>query len=167
MHAHQSRCDGLPKPRSPEERTPPALGRRHLLPAAARPRLRVRKKITPMSKTAAARYTQGPTMTTDSPAVKPARPRDPDHQAPPTTVRPAQLHVVLRPRPGVTRASVNPQVLAAARVCHSSTREVGTRRPGFQGRLWLYSESAVKSTGCYSRGSEFGSQHPFGGSQSL
>lgn len=47
-----------------KKRIPPTLGRRHLLPAAARPRLRVRKRIKPMSKTAAARYTQGPTMTT-------------------------------------------------------------------------------------------------------
>lgn len=69
-----------------------------------------------MSKTAAARYTHGPTMTTDSLAVKPARPRDPDRQAPPTTVRAAQPHAVLRPRPDP----------AAARACHTSVQEVET-----------------------------------------
>lgn len=73
-----------------KKRIPPTLGRRHLLPAAARPRLRVRKRIRPMSKTAATRYTQGPTMTTDSLAATPARLREPDRQAPPTTICPAQ-----------------------------------------------------------------------------
>lgn len=158
MHAHESRRHGLPKPRNSEKRTPPALGRRHLLPAAARPRLRVRKRIRPMSKTAAARYTQGPTMTTDSLAVKPARPRDPDRQAPPTTVRSAQPHAVLRPRPGVT----GPQLTESGpgqptRACHPSDREVETRRPAFP--------SAAKSIGCTSRGLGFGSQHPHGGAQ--
>lgn len=130
----------LPKSRDPEKRTPPARGRRHRLPAAARPRLRVRKRIRPMSRTAAATYTQGPTMTADSLSGKPARPRDPDRQAPPTPVRSAQPHAVPRPRPGVTRASVNRQVPAATRASPpSALREVETRRPAFQGRLWLYS----------------------------
>lgn len=82
-----------------------------------------------MSKTAAARYTHGPTMTTDSLAEKPARPRDPDCQAPPTTVRSAQPHAVLRPRPGVTGPQLTETRLlpvAAARACHPSVRKVET-----------------------------------------
>ena len=87
-----------------------------------------------MSKTAAARYTQGPTMTTDSRAAQPARPRDPDRQAPPTTFRPAQPLAELRPRLGLDLS----QLAAAAFACHSSALEVEPQRPAFQGRLCLY-----------------------------
>lgn len=93
-----------------------------------------------MSKTAAARYTHGPTMTTDSLAVKPARPRDPDRQAPPTTVRSAQTHAVLRPRPGVT----GPQITKSRLLPVPVTPAFGKWRPeGQHFRLQLRALTAL------------------------
>lgn len=169
MHAHESRRDGLPKPRNSEKRIPPALGRRHLLPAAARPRLRVRKRIRPMSKTAATRYTQGPTMTTGSGAAQPARLRDPDRQAPPTTVCPAQPLAELRPHPGLTWASVNCRVPDATFAYLLSAPKVETRETSISRSslaIWQHGgQPAVKDAGCSSSGPGFSSQHPHSGLQ--
>lgn len=65
-HAQEQRCHSLLRLRRPENAAPRAMARRHLLPAASRPRLRVRKKIRPTSRAAATRYTTGATMTTAS-----------------------------------------------------------------------------------------------------
>ena len=89
-----------PRPTEAEEirgrAAPAALARRHLLPAAARPRLRVRNRITPTSRAATTKYTTGDTMTLTSSAftLKPGISQAPPnaHLAPPVSyLDPAHL----------------------------------------------------------------------------
>lgn len=95
-------CAGAAARRLPEAQeagsaAPPALARRRLLPAAAPPCLRVRKKIRPTSRAAATRYTTAATMSTASCvglARPPGGPGSPRPRPPPTWSRPH-----LRPRP--------------------------------------------------------------------